>query len=113
MIELFWTVLFCLGWRIVTDEGQLLYFLRKPFENNDSRIEALELLQKKVPPYNVLMHYFGKPFVMCITCMASIWGVIVYTNVCTVFEWKYLILNCVAASFIQTFIWKLYVTKLD
>lgn len=122
MITLFWTIVYCLGLRIITDEGQLLYFLRKPFENIDldydkeklelakrfdqSLVDALKwtLLKHK------LMYYFGKPFVLCITCMASIWGVAVFVslNGFTLDLTIPLILNCVSASFIQTFIWSLY-----
>lgn len=114
MITLICTVLFCLGWRIVTDEGQLLYFIKKPFEDNYNRINALTELGKKTPISRTVIYYIGKPFVMCITCMASIWGTVIFIaiNGIQVSLIDNLIWNCIAASFIQTLIWKLY-AKLD
>jgi len=50
--------LFCCGLSIVTGEGMLLYFLRKPFEN----------LREPVK-------YWFKPIILCCTCMASFWGI--------------------------------------
>ena len=122
MITLFWTIVYCLGLRIITDEGQLLYFLRKPFENIDldndrEKLELAERFDKSLVPSlkwkalkHKLMYYFGKPFVLCITCMASIWGVAVFVslNGFTLDLTIPLLLNCVSASFIQTFIWSLY-----
>jgi hypothetical protein len=90
------TVAFCLGWRTVTSEGQLLYFIRKFFED---RID------------NKAFEFIGKPFVLCITCMASIWGVIIYTLL-NEFSLVECIVSCVSSSFIQTYIYKKYV-KLD
>lgn len=128
MIALICTVLFCLGWRIVTDEGQLLYFIKKPFEDNYNRINALTELGKKTPISRTVIYYIGKPFVMCITCMASIWGTIIFWTINAIapsligdflsisenhFSLMLLwVWNCIAASFIQTLIWKLY-AKLD
>lgn len=121
MITLAWTVLFCLGWRTVTDEGQLLYFIRKFFEDNQADLEHKEVqldfdkssdLIRQIRRHK-LLYFIGKPLVMCITCMASIWGTVIYLH----FNWQSfgiseLLINCICASFIQTFIYKLYV-KLD
>lgn len=131
MITLFWTVLFCLGWRIVTDGdlvngGQILYFIRKPFDkiiaDHDELLERIKLANHisnkplvKILSRTLLKHklivIFGKPFVLCITCFASIWGVSVFVALNGLNEHLIipLILNCFAASFIQTFIWSLYV----
>lgn len=89
-------VFFCLGWRIITSEGQIFYFIRKYFEDRTE---------------NKFFLTIGKPFVLCITCMASIWGssIYLYLNNFVFFDWA---ICCISASFIQTFIWKLYV-KLD
>lgn len=129
---IFATVIFCLGWRIVTDEGNLLYFIRKPFERAIDNAEMFEekqkmlqkfgsfsdkelakYLQKKIT-FNRLLYYIGKPFVLCITCFGSVWGfsVFVALNGLHLYTIPQLIINCVSASFIQTFIWKLY-AKLD
>jgi len=117
MTTLIATIFFCLGWRIVTDEGQLLYFIRKPFERNISRLEVKRgnpFIPKKEVIRLELINYFGKPFVLCITCMASIWGATIFI-ILNGFAFDLipaLIWNSFAASFIQTFIWKLY-AKLD
>ena len=50
--------LFCLGLRAITDEGMIGYPLRKYFQDN--------------------LPYFGKPIILCITCMSSFWGTIIY-----------------------------------
>lgn len=125
MITLFWTVAFCLGWRIVTEEGMILSFIAKPFRDSLNRIEYLEgviqLKEKFEKPlvktlkWELLRHKFivtiGKPFVLCITCFASIWGVSVFVALNGLDKSLIipLILNCFSAAFIQTFIWSLYV----
>ena len=124
MITLVWTVLFCLGWRIVTSEGQLLYFIRKPFEFHaketeriEERIEHFNRYDKSFVPAlakllrkHKLIYYIGKPIVLCITCFASIWGITVFValNGLTIDLIPYLILNSFSAAFVQTFIWSLY-----
>lgn len=110
------TVLFCLGWRIITDEGNLLYFIRKPFEKAlDSYEMNKELYAKfkysKDVKRRVLFLKFivfiSKPFVLCITCFGSLWGAAIYLtlNGISVSQIPYLIINCIAASFIQTYAW--------
>jgi len=118
IFTLFCIVFFCLGWRTITSEGQLLYFLRKPFENLQGQIENAESLSKCFRNKGIrkqillmkLKFYMAKPVVLCITCMASVWGVVIFItlNACTVTTAPYLIIACVAASFIQTFIWNIY-----
>lgn len=124
MITLFWTVLFCLGWRMVTDEGQLLHFIKRPFLDSLDFIENYEdkmLLAKTYDKPSVdvlkrsllkhkLIYYIGKPFVLCITCYASLWGITVFVTLNGLNSDLIapLILNCVSASFIQTFIWNFY-----
>jgi hypothetical protein len=119
MITLFWTVFFCLGWNLTLGEHQIFNFIRKPFDGLDDIIENKKELYKVFPKKylkrNILfleMQYFiVKPLILCITCMASIWGVAVFVilegfNISLI---PYLILNCFAASFLQTFIWSFYV----
>jgi len=123
---LFFTVTFCLGFRIITDENQIFYFLRKPFVNIGDKIEKNKDRINAIRNYNPvsrevdfllkqnwlngILLYLGKPLVTCITCTASFWGFIVFYSLNGI---NYslindLILNCVSASFIQTFIWKSY-----
>lgn len=127
MITLFWTVFFCLGLRIASDEGQLLYFLRKPFdlasyyiqieqeklklwENFPPEKPVSDVLKKSLRQHKLILN-IGKPLIYCITCMASIWGGIIFISLNGLHGGLItpLILNSFAASFIQTFMWSLYV----
>lgn len=109
------TVLFCLGWRIVTDEGNLLYFIRKPFEDMQDNLEMNEELYSRYKNPTIFYRiqklktklYLAKPFVLCITCFGSLWGAAIYLtlNGISVAQIPYLIINCIASSFIQTYIW--------
>ena len=131
LLTIITTVVFCLGWNIVTSENNLLYFIRKPFEkaidniemytdrlnmlskfSNDT-IHAINWLKKTILK-NKIIYYIGKPFVLCITCYASIWGAVIYItlNGFSIDAVPLIIINSVSASFLQTFIYKLY-AKLD
>lgn len=109
------TVLFCLGWRIVTDKDNILYFIRKPFDTMLDRIEMLEGLpvkftnkkyKRNLKIFKVIT-YIAKPFVLCITCFGSFWGAAIYLtlNGISVEQIPLLIINSVSASFIQTYVW--------
>lgn len=112
------TVLFCLGWRIITDEGNLLYFIRKPFESMYENLEMNEELYaryKNPTVYNRIYKlkrkiFIAKPFVLCITCFGSLWGAAIFVtlNGISIAQIPYLIINSVAASFIQTYVWIKY-----
>lgn len=125
IFTLFCTVGFCLGLRIVTDKGQLLYFLRKPFddmkleiEKNENKInihkvmgqikelELCELMNKM----NRQLLYLFKPILLCVTCLASVWGVtwFILLNGISIDLIKFMVLNSFIAAFINTFIWNLY-----
>lgn len=121
IFTLFSTIGFCLGLRIVTEQRQLLYFLRKPFENLSQLIKDKEDLLKWTDNTSHLKmydeievlkikYYITKPLIMCITCLASVWGVtwFIILNGASVELIKYMVLNCFIAAFIQTFIWNLY-----
>ena len=129
MITLAWTVLFCLGWRIITSEGQILYFIRKPFEDIYTDYEVLKerlehfkkfdkslvkSLKNEILKHKLIM-VVSKPIVLCITCFASVWGVIVFITLNGLNEGliPHLILNSVSAAFIQTFIWNLYTKHIE
>lgn len=115
IITLFFTVAFCLGWRIITDEGNLLYFVRKPFEDIPNQLERNEelyilfktpIVKNRIKLLKIKL-YFAKPFILCITCFASIWGTVVFItlNGIDLNHVPLLIINCISASFIQTYIW--------
>lgn len=120
MITLFWTVFFCLGLRIVTDEGYVLDFISEPFRKAEKRLDYLRELKKihktlaDVSNRSLLKHKLivaiGKPFITCITCYASVWGISVFVALNGLDQSLItpLILNCFSAAFIQTFIWNLY-----
>ena len=109
ILTLFFTVAFCLGLTIISQDGQLLYFLRKPFVDLDVMIENFEALRlNKWKIYLLKIKYqLGKPLIGCITCMASVWGAVIFLSL-NDFDLVKLIINCISASFIQTFIWELY-----
>jgi hypothetical protein len=85
----------CLGWRVITSEGMLFGFLRR---------WAIDHLNP----------FLAKPLILCITCMSSIWGSIIFwlffaysdkdVEIITIFEW---IFCCCISSFISTFAWQL------
>lgn len=113
IVTLIMTVAFCLGWRIITDEGNLLYFIRKPFENIINQLELNEelylsfknpIVKNRIKILKIKL-YFAKPFVLCITCFGSIWGAAVYLSLNDTIIIQHLIINSIAASFIQTYIW--------
>lgn len=122
---LFCIVSFCLGWRTITDEGQLLYFLRKPFEGIYDRIETKTELARNAEVmenldlwcklksdlfYLKLKLLILKPTILCITCFASVWGLAVFVslNGLSVSMLPYLLILLPSAAFIQTFIWNLH-----
>lgn len=119
---LFCMVAFCLGLNQIMSEGNLLYFLRKPFEelkeSIDVKTELYNSLKKNHKGYELLelesaitwlkiKYYVSKPLVLCITCFASVWGgsVFVALNGLTIELLPYLIISCVSSAFIQTFIY--------
>lgn len=94
IIFIFVIVFWCLGFYISTENGMIGYFLREPFE----QVKGLKLI--------------GKPIVTCLTCMASIHGIamfffLVFIHVIEM-NFTVLILGCVMASFIQSFIWQIF-----
>lgn len=126
IFTLFCTVGFCLGLRIVTDKGQLFYFLRKPFDKLKDTIEinsqrSASLLQfnpmnaeiKKLKRNNKIFDvvlYAMKPVLLCVTCLASVWGVtwFIILNDVSIELIKFMVLNSFIAAFTNTFIWNLY-----
>jgi hypothetical protein len=119
---LFCMVGFCLGFNKIMEEGQLLYFLRKPFEGLAVEIEGKEKIYEDLKPWRKshelielqhqitglkIKYYLSKPLVLCITCFASIWGGSVFVALNGLNEnlLPYLIIACVSSAFIQTVIY--------
>lgn len=72
--------LFCVGLRIASSPGMVLYFLRKPFEN----LEGWK-------------NYLAKPVILCSTCMASVWTIVIEYAYFELSIWTILIIFVVAA----------------
>lgn len=116
---LFCQVFFCLGLNMVLSEGNLLWFLRKPFVGLDDKAENQHSLLIGVTDKDriseieakifilMLKHYLAKPFVTCITCFASVWGATVFIslNGISVELLPYLIISCFASAYLQTAIY--------
>lgn len=134
-IQLIYTIVistaFCLGWNIVTEKNNILYFIREPFERAIDNIEQYKnrkdiLLRfdqnnkteikylNRMVLLNMVCYYIGKPFVLCITCYGSLWGfsVFVALNGLDLDTIPHAFINSVSVSFINTYIYKLY-AKLD
>jgi hypothetical protein len=87
--------LFCLGLRAITDEGMIGYPVRKYFQ--------------------VHLPNFGKPVVLCATCMSSVWGTLIYwghhaqtsdcLSVSSVAMWAGVVFS---AAFINSLCWAYY-----
>jgi len=87
----------CLGVRVVTDEGSLLFPLRQGLLNS-------------IVPFEI-----QKPILICVKCMASLWGTVIFLliksysykdpDIYTLFQWLFTIFSC---SFINAFMWSAY-----
>lgn len=86
--------LWSIGWRVVTDEGQLLNFIRKFFE---------------VKRPGLTWFYLGKAIVLCVTCYASFWGLQIYSLCTSEFDihWStwWALIDCVSAAGLNSLIW--------
>jgi hypothetical protein len=121
LFTLFCTVAFCLGLYITSRDGYLLDFLQHPFIKAEYYRDVYTVRATTETTSSKFKYTFlavicglvedlGPPFVMCITCMGSFWGAtwFIILNGFSFHLLPYLIINCFAAAFIQTFIWKLY-----
>jgi hypothetical protein len=107
---------FCLGWRAITDTGMIFGFLRQIFMRTTPK-----QIGKGGPTMNVLIipSWIGKPFVLCVTCMSSFWGTLIFwgqayfnhleVTPVLVLTWVY---SCICASFINGLLWAYYQSKL-
>lgn len=108
--------LFCLGWRVVISEGQILYFIRKPFEfEKDSKInnyyrnklrqyvlqsdENVYAMRKECIEKSRVMSIWLKPFILCVICFSSVWGGAVFVAMHGFLPIQ-LIVCCISTAFI-------------
>ncbi len=91
---------FCLGWRTVTDDGSILYFLRAPFEDVEN-------------PWAL---FILKPIILCVKCMPSFWGIAIYLSLnhwgniqgMYIEQWIVLIICVISSSFVSAYLWSKY-----
>ena len=92
-----------LGFRAITSNGMILYFLRKPFDI----ITENSYLEIKQPKINKIILHLAKPFITCVTCMASMHTLIYYPILVGTYD-KYTIPVMLMVAFINTITWELY-----
>lgn len=96
--------LFCVGLRIVSSKGMILFFLRMPYEwlqnkpinlvgKYDTTYE--KRIRKKNLFYRTLI-YLLKPVIGCTTCMASFWTLVISHFYFSINQWTLLIIFVVA-----------------
>lgn len=77
--------LYCVGLRIISSKGMILYFLRKPYEWINTRRDAAEMFKDekdwKAGKIETLFYEVGtyvlKPLIGCVVCMGSFWTIII------------------------------------
>jgi len=72
--------LFCVGLRIISSEGMILYFIRKPYEKGSKLTKAIL-----------------KPIIGCVTCMSGIYTIIIELSYYSISKWTILTIFIVAA----------------
>jgi len=76
--------LFCVGLRIISSPGMLLFFLRMPYDWAKDRSKVL--------------HYLLKPVIGCGTCMASVWTIAIELGYYGAFTLQSVIIAFVVAA---------------
>lgn len=91
--------IFCLGLRTVSDEDMVLFPFRKYFLDRYEKFDRYRI--------NI-----SKPIIICVTCMPSIWGTIIWWGIFIatneIFHWWTIpvyILSIVSSSFINSVGW--------
>lgn len=69
--------LFCVGLRMASNKGLILYFLRMPYEFMNT-LKGRSAIEDRLTSVCV---YVMKPLIGCVTCMGSFYGVIIYTGI--------------------------------
>jgi hypothetical protein len=103
--------LFCCGLTEISREGRVLYFLRQPFEGLDELLMILRGEEDKRYTRTQLFSikvagFISKPLILCPTCMASIWGVVIFCLMhgFYVSEIPAMIVCCIMSAFINSFL---------
>jgi len=115
--------LFCCGLSVVSGEGMVGYFLRKPFDKlrdfRDKKITFLKLdfhhnddreyFKEQIKASNIIL-YISKPIILCCTCMASFWGIVIFAALhgFHVHLIKYMVICCICSCFINAFFMSKY-----
>lgn len=102
------------------EQGMLFHFISKPFVNLDATIENKKELMKfndclKFEVFKLqIKFYILKPIILCVTCMASVWGTIIFFtfNPVVISLFPYWIVSCFATAFLNTIIYSIY-AKID
>lgn len=110
--------LFCLGLRVLLSEGQILHFIRRPFEYDDVtkimniftfkyhvRYEGGSDAAEKMQNYRKKSRIIGwilKPFILCVICFSSVWGgaVFICLHGISLLLLPQLIITCVSTAFL-------------
>lgn len=102
--------LFCVGFKLVTEDGMLLYFLHKPFENLHIDVKNnAKKFGKNSRKYKLsyFKWYVMKPIILCVTCFASVWGSLIWVSIYGFhfpIQW---VITIVSASYLNTLLWHL------
>lgn len=123
LLTIFITSLFCCGLSVITSDGMVLYFLRKPFVNLEERIERykdriagfsiteLEIykLNQNIKSIKAVLYCF-KPIILCTTCMSSFWGIVIFAALhgIQVEDIRYVVICCIGSSFVNAFFMSKY-----
>ena len=98
-VKLFWTLLpiftlIMVGWRLVTDDGQLLGSLRSWAKGRDIKVYYGDTIEVeadteyewhpirhqwyKIQHHQPLQNWVLKPIILCVTCYSSFWAILLY-----------------------------------
>ena len=119
--------LFCVGLRLVTEDGMILDFIRKPYEmlskavyRQERFVKLIYIRRNKNPLidlryansvdwkryFNKKIIYLLKPIIGCVTCMSSVWSVVISHFFLNGIEKQTLLIIFVVAC-LNTWIYKL------
>ena len=88
--------LFCVGLRIVSSKGMILWFLRAPYEVLVVWKNRSEYLLNSKFLHSALI-YILKPIIGCCTCMASVYTILIELMYYDLSKWTIITIFIVAA----------------